>query len=261
VPLARPSEITSYHQALVSQIQTQRRDNHIHNEVLMIGSNRQSIHLDCINAMNNDNNLAPLVAKAFANDMNMHFDPFLMSDLNAHQKAGFNISKLIRLLHQQGFKHLNALVPHDILASVSQQAHDRFCYSQDKINIIYAQIHRVAQYARQVDFHFYDDLYHDVLCPLASFFKRFPSLIPSNVNMNLYEYDRKLEKNSAIKFTDDGPVLMTRIQGTGHIDVDYPKTVATMEDIAIETCGHKNEYLMSDFIEPHLLDQHKLTLK
>ncbi len=245
LPYMNPNEIDMGHAHVIESMNEQKKLSSYTHDYVMSFSNRQSIRRDCFNALYNKNNLAFPVAMILAKKLGAYFDPLLLADITAHKKPGFTISSMRNELAKRTINLFNSQpsdeVLHELMASHSLD----FTFSEDKINIIYAQIHRMALMHPSATIHFdiYDDLIEEVLKPSSVFFKQYPSLLPINVSLNFYHYCSTRESLTL-------PEKLLTITGDGHVDSAYYETINTMAHIAYREEGAIATYHMTNYISP-----------
>lgn len=255
LPYSAPNRIALLHEPLITHLKDQYAQKAYTDGFVMIGSNRQDLKCEAINGLYNKNGLAYPQAYAFAKSLGFWFDPFLLSDITANQKAGFNLTLLRTMASKHGVKLHHDIVSDDFLKKLRAKKYPRFDYSEDKVNIIYAQIHRAASaLPGRVDFYFYDND-HRILSSLRQFYQTFPILIPANVKLHLSHYDTD---NVGERPQHQGGILpdtLTVIQGTGPIDENYRQTVSVMGDIAKREEGKVHAFHLAEYLTPQLLQE------
>ena len=135
-------------------------------------------------------------------------------------------------------------------------------FAEDKINILYAQIHKVAadHPDDRIVFDFFDDRM-DILEYLHTFFRKYPALIPNHVTLRLFQYQANVvtPMGEHTQNTDSTLSLNHGINGRGLIDIDYRQTVKNMGVLAEQLQPLKRGgYIMSNYITPELLDGMRL---
>lgn len=250
-----PGEIGTMHKPVIEYLSHQKENNGYTVDYVTSSSNRQSIRLDCLNSIYNQNNLAFPVAKALAKSLGAWFDPLLLADITANRKPGFTINCINEVARAKKLNLLENRVSEEVVDELLQGNHADFTFSEDKINIIYPQMHRIALCHPQAKIHFnvYDDLLKQVLVPLNRFYSGYPNLIPANVILNLYYFNTT--NNDPMTHELNVPNLLHTIQGTGSVDSHYYNTVRKMEEIAKNEEGEVSKYSMSQYITPELLQK------
>lgn len=250
-----PSEIGKRHKPVIEYLNHQKENKKYAVDYVTSSSNRQSIRLDCLNSIYNQNNLAFPVAKVLAKSLGACFDPLLLADITANRKPGFTINCINQVAQEKKLNLLKSCVSNEIVDELLQKTHTEFTFSEDKINIIYPQMHRIALYHPQASIHFnvYDDLLKQVLVPLNHFYSSYPNLIPANVILNLYYFNTV--NNDSPNHELNLPSLIHSIHGTGSIDSHYYHTVRKMGEIAKNEEGELSKYYMSQYITPELLQK------
>lgn len=240
-----PYEVTSMHAPIIAAFNGQKKLNGYNVDYIMSYSNRQSIRRDCLNAIHNQNNLAFPVATALANAVGAYFDPLLLADIYAGKTPGFTIAYMKLALSKIGLTLKNK-ISDDVLIELLNKNTVEYIFSEDKINILYAQIHRMALIHPKsiIHFHIYDDLFEQVLQPSSTFYVQYPDLIPANVTL-YFHYFNTLKERIPL------PMNIYPITGKGKIDMDYYKTVILMGEIAKKEEGnHISTYKMANYLSP-----------
>lgn len=221
---------------------------------VMIGSNRQSFNVDCINAIKNGNGMVMPLAQAISTRLNAEFDELTLADIKAKKKPGYHTKLFLKVAKELGldldlrmhFAELT-LIHKFIEKFGSSYRFSDFDYSEDKINILYAQIHHQASLYpdEEITFNFFDDK-RSILNSLYEFFKKFPELLPENIQLNLYLYNQ-------FEFC----LLYPSIYGQNFIDFNYYETVNIMAQIAKSFQGDNpiNGYTMASFITPIRIEE------
>lgn len=165
---------------------------------VMIGSNRQSFDKDAANAMRNHNGSCVPLAIAMSEQLDAEFDGLTLADIKAGQSAGHHADLFLAAAQEasidtaavMSFPPLMAI--HNLTTKECNPYyfHD-FDFAEDKINILYAQMHHQAALHpdEEITFNFYDDRL-DILRALHNFFQKYPTLIPHNVELSLFHYER-----------------------------------------------------------------------
>ena len=98
----------------------------------------------------------------------------------------------------------------------------RWVYDASKFTILYAQMHHLAKEhpTSKITFCFYDDQTR-ILTMLNNLFERYPSIIPRNIELRLFEY-----KGGA-------PSIPQKHQGCGDTDVFFDKTILKLTERAL----------------------------
>ncbi|WP_237762027.1 hypothetical protein [Legionella santicrucis] len=250
-----PREMGTMHKPIIESLNHQKENQGYAVDYVTSSSNRQSIRLDCLNSIYNQNNLAFPVAKALAKSLGAWFDPLLLADITANRKPGFTINCINEVAQAKKLNLFENRVSNEVIDALLQENHADFTFSEDKINIIYPQMHRIALFHPQAKIHFnvYDDLLKQVLEPLNRFYSDYPDLIPANTTLNLYYYNTV--NNDSMSHELNMPNLIHTIHGTGSIDSHYYHTVRQMEEIAKNEEGETSKYYMSQYITPELLQK------
>jgi hypothetical protein len=254
LPYLEPQDISKNHIMVIEELKQQREVNGYTFDYITIFSNRQAINFDCHNAIINQNNLAASVAINIAKSLNAYFDPLLLADITANELPGTTIRTLKEELARKGIKKLEQKIPEEILLNLIQEKNMGFCFSEDKINIAYAQMHRLALIHPHaiITYNVYDDLRKNILKPLSKFYRNYPNMIPSNVKLVLYHYDTT--RHCSLRGLSL-PELITSIAGTGTTDISYYHTINAMTDIARQIEGKKSMYNMAEYLTPKLITE------
>ncbi|HCA89724.1 MAG: hypothetical protein CMF38_07260 [Legionellaceae bacterium] len=195
------------------------KSNGYRNFYTLIGSNRQSIYLDYYNSINQlTSGSCFRVIQSISDYIGATFDPMLLADLANHQAIGRNISIAQVFFEKDRPVYQNS-------PRINLEIHPAKI-DEYKILLIYAQVHRMASMHPDdtITFEFYDDRDKDILKNLHEFYKKYSHLIPTNVTLNLNQYDG--EKESSLKYS---------LTGTGAIDTDYAETYRNMAENSKET--------------------------
>jgi uncharacterized membrane protein len=145
-----------------------------------------------------------------------------MEDVIQNQIPGTSVNELLSEAGQKEFCNLltsgrNFKYPEDI----------RFIYNDPtKILLIYthAQQQGLADQDFARELHLIDDN-QDILNNLATFFNKFPQLIPKGTKLKLVHYDPEIQRDVPEK---DIPQLRYEIKGTGEINENYRDTLLVL---------------------------------
>lgn len=250
-----PSEISIMHKPVIEYLNNEKKANGYTVDYVISSSNRQSIRLDCLNSIYNQNNLAFPVAKILAKSLGAWFDPLLLADISANRKPGFTVNCINEVALAKKLNLLKNCVSDELLDELLNGNHVDFALSEDKINIVYSQMHRIASIHPRAIIHFniYDDLQEQVLGSLKYFYGRYPNLIPLNMKLNLHYFSTV--NNESSNSSLNVPNLIYTINGIGAIDTEYYHTVKMMEEIAKKTEGEISTYHMSQYITPEAIQR------
>lgn len=240
-----PHEVSIRHGSIIEALGEQKKSNRYTIDYVMSYSNRQSIRRDCYNAIYNQNNLAFPVATALAAALNAYFDPLLLADIYAEKKPGFTVSCMKFALAKKGLT-LRDNISDDILTELLNSSKTDFVFSEDKINILYPQMHRMALIhpRAMIHFHIYDDLIEQVLHPSIAFYAQYQSLIPRNITLHFHHFN-------TLRDGTPSPINISAIAGKGDTDDDYYKTVMVMGEIAKREEGDQiTKYKMANYLSP-----------
>lgn len=251
MPYITPAQSILAHQPVLDQLKQQAIARPLAFDYVTSTSNRQSIDIDCNNAILNQNNLAFPVTTTLAKSLGAHFDPLLLADITAHRLPGYTLSQLKSAIAHLSINPYNECLSDSHLATLSKIPQAGYCFSLDKINILYAQMHRMATLHPNyhIEFNVYDDLLEQVLLPLGSFYQKYPSLIPANLTLTLHHYDTTCN----VEYSHHHqalPTITTQIRGHGNIDSHYYSTVNAMTHVAIKEEGSKSSYQLSAYLTP-----------
>lgn len=181
---------------------------------IIVGSNRQSAFLELTNTRKATNGLAgktiEFVTNAIADvlaqeNIEVKFNPFLMSDISALKYSGYSKTQFDELL--------SAIISVDDLHVLDDLTQPNCPYDESKITLLYAQMQQIASCYRdaKIDFHFIDDRL-DLLDSLHDFFSKAPHTIPPNVVLQfaLHIEDKLGEEDDPeelLKLCDPQPIL------------------------------------------------------
>lgn len=181
---------------------------------IIVGSNRQSAFLELTNTHKAINGLAgktiEFIAKAIAEvlaqeNIEVIFNPFLMSDISALKYSGYSKTQFDELL--------SAITSVDDLHVLDDLTQPNCPYDESKITLLYAQMQQIASRYRdaKINFHFIDDRL-DLLDSLHNFFSKAPHTIPPNVVLQfaLHIEDKLGEEDDPeelLKLCDPQPIL------------------------------------------------------
>lgn len=251
IPFLDPIEIPDMHTDLLDHLRKLQVQSPAI-ECMMIFSNRQSIKRDSKNAKHNDNNLALQVIPALAKRHKTYFDPLLLTDISINQKPGATLCRLIDIAQKERINLSDKLNAKE-LERLTQLIPEDYVYSTDKVNILYAQVHRascVFPHAR-IEFNVYDDLSETVLTPCYQFYRLYPELLPENIVVKFIHYDTVMEGLPQ-------PHLLYTLKGTGNMDPLYYQTIKKMEQFAVAEEGEqRSEYTFSSYLSPEVLLEHE----
>lgn len=251
VPHLNPSQTVLFHQPVIDLLKERAISKKYAFDYVTSTSNRQSIEIDCMNAIKNQNNLAFPVATEIAKSLGGHFDPLLLADITANRKPGFTIRLIKSAIAANGANPLKDGLSDEFLLKLMNEPYAKYCFSLDKVNILYPQMHRMAMMhpVLMIEFDIYDDLHAQVLKPLGSFYEKYHSLIPANLKLKLYHYNTA-NKHDYSQQQPELPTLVNEIQGSGKTDTNYYSTVNAMSDVAIKEEGIRPSYHLADYLTP-----------
>lgn len=187
-----------------------RQNEQFDDNLLLIGSNRQSKADDRYNSIKVEglitfNTGSCFIAiKKISKHLGVQFDPFLLADVYGDV--------------QEGEAYRLAMDPR-----VPDSEHPKWQFDETKVSILYAQMHHIAfehhDEETEITFDFYDDR-QDILDTLKEYFSKYPTLIPSNLQLRLHKYAGQQTR------------LIEAIKGTGDIDCNFRDTVIDMAKIS-----------------------------
>ncbi len=201
----------SSHRAIVTHVlDVYRQNQSIQKIVLIIGSLRQSLHLDILNALRNSTfpyvsctslqeQLMPLLKSQLdtefpEQEIEIVFDTFLQSDVYNELDNGTCFQTMKKVFHTTSFESSRAIEQSDFTEIVMDKhgkeielVHAKHLSDCSKISILYGQFHHIATTYAQTPclMHFYDDRY-DILRSLSQFYNRYPQWIPSCISLQLF---------------------------------------------------------------------------
>ena len=201
------------------------------------------------------------VANKIKEDLSLHkiefmLDRFLMADLYHDLHEGTSFDLILKKISHDAWLNLSqeqkeSMPPENFDPNYDPKIqHPQWVFDESKITLTYAQLHKIAQDAKDdveklsprdndlnycVLFNFHDDR-EDILKYLDLYYAGHPELIPKSIVLNLYQYAGV-----------DRPNLFASIRGTGKIDVNYRKTIqSVVSKFKVETWG-------VSYIPPHRL--------
>lgn len=246
--------------------------------IVLVGSNRQSPQKDAqLIGYKNNGSCFPGV-KRIAESLGATFDPFLLADLYLNKPNGYSSELFYQALTAAGIDPTkNTITSEHYRALAEDPGHaDLFknCvpFDEGKINILYAQIHKLASEhpTEEIVFDFYDDK-SSILTTLSDFFHHFPELLPHNVKLRLCFFNGEelgpideAGKPCAREFIDTD-----FIKGSGIIDEEYKTSLQYFDDIVEEKEPGARERgahggvgsHMASYITPTLIAQKRLAMK
>ena len=163
-----------------------------HNVYLMVGSNRQSIFLDCYNAHKNKNGSALRQIALFAQSNGWIFDDMLLKDYVEARPTPSEIKSL-----QQLPQYYNADTVRLFKASLSVEQRmtllqqDNRVFSKSKIILLLVQMYHLHEKHPNdvISYHFFDDEISKIK-KLTTYFSSHVDIIPFNINLHIYHYNR-----------------------------------------------------------------------
>ena len=269
----KPQKIGDYidsNEVLINYIQSIQLQ--FDKKIFFVGSNRQSLSLDADNGMGGSGSCYTAI-NFISTHLGAVFDKFTLSDIYLDKAPGYSVDLFFQEVAKLGLQdqifgmfQFFTIYASEILKPLFEVSSGQF-FTVDKINILYAQIQKVAAEhpQDQIVFDFFDDRV-DILQSLSAFFTRYPSLMPKNVVLRLFEYSKDTfnPMSKSVSYFNRGLPINPVIIGMGEVDYDYRQTVKKMGEIAakMETVNDHG-YSMSGYITPELLQakcQEKATL-
>jgi hypothetical protein len=243
-------------------------------KIFFVGSNRQSLDLDFVNGIQNGNGSSFLAMKHLSSHLSATLDPFLLADIYNKKDPGHSMTSFFDVIDELCLE--NKILTFEDFFEVQQQGHltvgqknvdEHFAF--DKLNMLYAQLHKVAAEnptAKKIVFDFIDDK-GDILRHLYFYFTEHSNLIPKNVQLRLFHYNGNIDENGdeqegAVRpltqdaYTEKGSLSdHYGFMGLGDIDVNYQQTVIDMGEIAAKDGMPEAEggYYMTELVTPEAL--------
>lgn len=183
----KPATILSINEALFSAIRERNTD--YRENIVLVGSNRQSLAIDLTGHVQNENGSCFLQLEQVAKVLGARLDKFLLADIYGDLPAGTSFDKAMDT-------YLNGA------SKLELSEHASFELDVSKVNIIYAQLHKIACDfpGEEVAYYFYDDKltkHHKtnpnasspcLLLKLHAFFSTYPELIPPQFTLHFCHY-------------------------------------------------------------------------
>ena len=194
----------------------QRQGNDYDKTISFVGSNRQDFTTDLQNSSGHNTGSCFPAIQAMSDAVGATLDKMLLSDIQNDRQFGHNFDSAIAKQFDDGYDY-------DTDNIDFSQKIDEWVFDQQKLTILYAQIHKAANDnpKSEIVFDFYDDR-DDILDALGDYFKKYPHMLPDNVELNLNHYKGGEVTNKHV------------IHGTGSIDMDFRNTVKTMADLSTD---------------------------
>lgn len=194
---------------------------------LYIGTNRQSVQDDSINAGRNKTGSAYPQYTVIAKSLGMKLDKFLLPDIYNNLKTGKSFKQALSLL-KKGTQDYDK----DKLAV---HLSPDWLHDESKLTILYPQIHRFAKKHPKGPNHFYflDDR-EDIVKGLYLYFKKYPQLLPKNTSLILGHFKGET--------ADPAIELYEPIIGDGPIDFNYKQTVKNIASACIQSESFQQQY-------------------
>lgn len=196
-------------------IQEENKRDNFDAKYTLIGSNRQSEHIDQINRQNNRTGTFTVQSRVLNDALTgTILLPFLMADVDNNLPIGTS------------FGYSNN-------SSVKVEHGNHWMFDESKVRLLYAQMHYMALMHPddEITFDFYDDN-ETILDLLYTFYAKNEDLIPCNVSLTLRQYEGKVFKDV------DGKQCYTKdkktIKGTGFIDKNYQQTAIDLAHLAAD---------------------------
>ena len=240
--------------------------------IVLVGSNRQWFDIDWESAQSKGNGSAFPAIEALAKVLGASFDPLLLSDICLDKEAGYTFNTVsefvdkLKLSHPDRFLDTHLIYDQLLERHWYREAHgsclkdekieelkcfnSKLFFDDEKINLLYAQMHKMAMESRHEDvilFDFFDDR-ADILRALAEFFNLYQELVPNTIILRLFQYVGgeacfRLDQSNP---SEDG--VFAEIRGRGVADSSYAQTVKDMSSIAKSRFG--DFFKMSECITP-----------
>lgn len=209
--------------------------------ILMIGSLRQSIYLDVLNAKNNSTypnyisctsiieHIEPRLKEIFP-DIDISADTYLLFDSFQQLQHGTTFKGMQKLFAEINPQYIR---DYDLQSNTVLES---ACYHEEsgtnlltanhfadcsKISIIYAQLHHIATQHpdKQIAMHFYDDKI-SILNNLYKFYNKNLQWIPKNLSLHLFKQ---------VAITGHNPVKATpTLLGDGPVNNDYHRQLLNL---------------------------------
>lgn len=195
---------------------------------LFVGSNRQSIYDDCVNATSNKNGSGYPRVKQIAKAIRARLDKFLLTDLYNDLPDGTTFKKAFDYLDENQWGY-----------SPGDKSEHEWLHDKSKLTILCAQMYKLSSEnsGDEIDFDFYDDK-EEILQNLHALFERHPELIPPNVKLNLFRYAGPVD-SSNLKIE---PLIQPypSIQGRGIINHHFRETIKEIASQCIQSQNYQN---------------------
>lgn len=249
------------------------------NPQVFIGSTRQSIDVDQLNAVAYNSGSCFMFIRLICEHLGVTFDKLTLNDIYHGVAPGTTVETFLKIVDESGKKETvltdadyDSIIVDPRIAPLMRESSSQFA-DRSKINLLYAQIHKVATDSAPDDlikFDFFDDR-SDILRELDCFFKKNPTLIPSNVTLRLFTYTGKtyirpidesnLEVNEgSITFKDNEAGCW--IVGKGERDHKYYETAKHLSDIALEIEKNtRRKFHMSTLFTLDLLEERRAAVQ
>ena len=233
-----PASLRSYietNQLLINFIQQNQSDK----KIMLVGSNRQSLMIDldkCFSGLFKGKKAGSCYTAIdyISKQVGAEFDPFTLSDIFLDKLPGYSVNLFLHEVHELfaeepekiiGLMEYTQITEKNPELKLQTRSPAEFL-SEDKINVLYAQMQKVAieHPNDEISFDFFDDR-SDILDSLNEFFRAYPSLIAKNITLRLFQYQAGHPPELAHE----------AIHGTGEIDYAYYQTVKNMCEITKNT--------------------------
>ncbi|KTD65722.1 hypothetical protein [Legionella spiritensis] len=239
--LSSNKDVIEHNKNLIEEITSHRSENKYDKFISFVGSNRQDIYTDRANSTTMTEHGLFIkgscfpATETFSKYMGASLDPFLLADIYSHVQPGSSFQEAKELLIPGPEEESHAFVYPD---SIRNSDYNTWVFDQNKLSILYAQMHKIASENPQskISFNFYDDRRiirenkGDILEKISHFFSVNKMLIPSNVTLHLKHYEGNEVE------------LVNTIKGCGEIDYQYGKTVISMAKCAAKNKGEPMEF-------------------
>ncbi|KTD31915.1 hypothetical protein [Legionella maceachernii] len=239
-----------------------RAQNHKYAETYaFIGSNRQSIYDDSMNALSNKNGSCYPQIRKVSDYIGAKFDPFTLTDLYNNLKSGESFKLALSFLKNDMLNDNEESYAYDPSLIKQRQTPD-WLHDESKLSLLLAQIHKLASEhpEDEIEFYFYDDQ-KKILDRLNAFFS-IPEnrrLLPKNLKeLHLIPYPdipKELDEKDTLKKNkkrDSDPFLLAKLDNLkieNKADGNLSKQPDDFKEENVATSAYsKKESLETQFI-------------
>lgn len=141
-------------------------------------------------------------------------------------------------------------------------AEKRPLFDVSKVILLFMQMHYYSHMHpnKKIIFNFYDDITDKILYPLQEIFSKFPQLIPSNVELHLYQHTTYKQEPGKSIIPDSQIFKVGVIQGKQKHRLDYRYLVKTLLQILEYNCkedqhGYYGQHAIDLLAEHNELDK------